>query len=284
MKSIIFAALIAYASAEVSFGNTVDDGSQIGSSDGSSVEGSEVAPVDTPAVETPAAETPAAEGVDTDKADELVQTDNYEAETAAWETDSKINTTDYFDNAAAKGEMKDFEWDSFDMSEFTFTDLLDLLNNDKQVTDLKDQVQLNYVNWYTSEATKLPEVCDAGKECRAEIKKTATEYISVEWQNTMTSIKSIITSTIDDSRVLLQEAYKAAFYCEGGCTCEFVETRFAHLVASYKEVESSIEWYEREIEVRLNYFTELDVNCSHFSEEDNRVDINAILDDDMASI
>jgi len=287
MKSIIFAALIAYASAASQFGNTLDDGEQLGSSDGTAVAGSEVlTPIevqDEPIADVAAPEE-VVEGVDTDKADELIQTDNYEAETAAWETDDKINTTDFFDNAATKGEMADFKWDSFDMSEFTFTDLLNLLNNDQQVTDLKDQVQLNYVNWYTQEAAKLPEVCEAGKKCRADIKAEATEYISVEWQNTMTSIKSIITSTIDDSRVLLQEAYKAAFYCEGGCTCEFVETRFAHLVASYKEVESSIEWYEREIDVRLNYFTELDVNCSHFLEEDNRPAINADLEGEIAGI
>lgn len=91
----------------------------------------------------------------------------------------------------------------------------------------------------------------------------------------MASIKSVITSTIDESRILLQDAYKAAFYCEGGCTCEFVETRFAHLVASYKEVETSISWYEREIDVRLGYFDELDVDCYHFTEKDERAELNA---------
>lgn len=100
----------------------------------------------------------------------------------------------------------------------------------------------------------------------------------------MASIKTIITSTIDESRVLLQDAYKAAFYCEGGCTCEFVETRFAHLVASYQEVESSIAWYEREISVRLGYFGELDVNCSHFEEDDNRDELNAELEEELAGV
>lgn len=82
-------------------------------------------------------------------ADQLIETDEYVAEKADWETEEKINTTDYFNNAETMAEMKDFQWDSFDMSEFTFTDLLNLLNNDSQVAALKDQVQDNYVNWYT---------------------------------------------------------------------------------------------------------------------------------------
>ena len=52
------------------------------------------------------------------------------AQAAAWETDTKINTTDFKDNAAEKGEMDEFSWDSFDMSNFTFSDLLDLLSSD----------------------------------------------------------------------------------------------------------------------------------------------------------
>jgi hypothetical protein len=275
MKSIIFAALIAYASATSLFDDVQSDEIELGSSSGEAISTSDVTVAPVLDATQESGFVGEDEGVNTDMSDSLIQTDDYVAETADWETETKINTTDYYDNAATKAEMKDFEWDSFDMSEFTFTDLLNLLNNDAQVAELKDQVQTNYVNWYTQEAEKLPEVCDAGRQCRAEIKAEATQYISVEWQNTMASIKSVITSTINDSRVLLQEAYKAAFYCEGGCTCEFVETRFAHLVASYKEVETSIEWYQREIDVRLGYFGELDRDCPHFDEKDERDALNA---------
>jgi hypothetical protein len=170
MKSIIFAALIAYASATSQFENVANDGEQLPDSNADQAAASEVAapvePVDPVEPVAPSDDAVAAPEVDTtidtDLADTLIATENYEAETAAWETETKINTTDYFDNAETKKEMEDFEWDSFDMSEFTFTDLLNLLNNDQQVTDLKDQVQNNYVNWYTAEATKLPQVCEAG--------------------------------------------------------------------------------------------------------------------------
>jgi hypothetical protein len=164
MKSIIFAALIAYASATSQFENVANDGEQLPDSNADEAAASEVAaPVEPVAPSDDAVAAPEVDTtIDTDLADTLIATENYEAETAAWETETKINTTDYFDNAETKKEMEDFEWDSFDMSEFTFTDLLNLLNNDQQVTDLKDQVQNNYVNWYTAEATKLPQVCEAG--------------------------------------------------------------------------------------------------------------------------
>ena len=264
MKSIIFAALLAIANAQ--FTNVANDNVTVGSST--------AAEVTTDAVEaTPVPDATA--GVDTDRSDELIQTDDYEAQQAAWETDTKINTTDFKDNAAEKGEMDEFSWDSFDMSDFTFSDLLDLLSSDSQVQKLSDGVREQYMARYAQEALELPEVCEAGKECRRLIKEEAKQYISVEWQETMKSIKSIVTNTIVESRELLKEAYKAAFYCDGGCTCEFVEARYSHLVASYKEVESSISWYEQEISVRLGYFGELDDNCPHHDDEDKRAALDA---------
>lgn len=119
MKSIIFAALLAIANAQ--FDNVANDDATVGSST--------AAEVATDAVEaTPVLDATA--GVDTDRSDELIQTDDYEAQQAAWETETKINTTDFKDNAAEKGEMDEFSWDSFDMSNFTFSDLLDLLSSD----------------------------------------------------------------------------------------------------------------------------------------------------------
>jgi len=91
----------------------------------------------------------------------------------------------------------------------------------------------------------------------------------------MKNIQTTIVQTITDSRELLKKAYKDAFYCEGGCTCEFVEARFAHLIASYEEVVTSIAWYETEIGIRLNYFTQLDVNCPHHDDKDRRIEIDA---------
>ena len=117
----------------------------------------------------------------TDASADLINTDEYTAATAAWENDTKINTTDYHLNAANKADMVDFAWDNFDMSEFTFTDLLDLLASDSQVEDLKDAVKSNYVTRYEEECAKLPQVCASGEQCRKDIKITATEFISTEW-------------------------------------------------------------------------------------------------------
>ena len=185
MKSIIFAALLAIANAM--FDNVANDDVTVGSSN--------AAEVTTAAVDaTPVLDATA--GVDADRSDELIQTDDYEAQNASLETYTKINTTDFKDNAAEKGEMDEFSWDAFDMSNFTFSDLLDLLSSDSQVQKLSDGVREQYMARYTQEATELPEVCEAGKECRRLIKEQARQYISVEWQETMKSIKSIVTITI----------------------------------------------------------------------------------------
>lgn len=151
MKSIIFAALLAIANAQ--FDNVANDEVTVGSSAASEVATDAV--VAAPEVAAPA-------GVDTDRSDELIQTDDYVAQQAAWETEEKINTTDFKNNAAEKGEMDEFSWDSFDMSDFTFSDLLDLLSSDSQVQALADGVREQYMLRYQQEAAELPEVCEAG--------------------------------------------------------------------------------------------------------------------------
>ena len=172
MKSIIFAALIALAHAQVDlFGNTDTNEEAMGSSDTGSVVTEEVAAV--PVVDTAAAAAAAAADAaaaaaaaaaaealaaadaaavaaaeveaqrvadaarDAAALAELNSTTEYQKTTANWETESKIDTTDYHLNAANKADMVDFAWDNFDMSEFTFTDLLNLLANDDQVNTLK---------------------------------------------------------------------------------------------------------------------------------------------------
>jgi len=110
------------------------------------------------------------------------------------------------------------------------------------------------------------------------------QYLTAEWEATMKMIRSTVERTVDESRELLKTAYKDAFYCEGGCTCEFVEARYSHLVASYKEIQDSIAWYEKEISVREAYFGELDVNCPKFLELDERVELNEILGREIANL
>jgi len=173
MKSIIFAALIAIAAADDLFANVASSSDTMGSSTTEAVVTDSVDA--TPVVEDAVVQ------VVTDASADLINTDEYTAATAAWENDTKINTTDYHLNAANKADMVDFAWDNFDMSEFTFTDLLDLLASDSQVEDLKDAVKSNYVTRYEEECAKLPQVCASGEQCRKDIKITATEFISTEW-------------------------------------------------------------------------------------------------------
>jgi len=324
MKSIVFAALIAYTTASQQFGNVAAESETLASADSEAVITDAVDAVPEVVVAAPEVVEEvvvAAPGVveevvvaalevveevvvaapevveevvvaapevveEAAASPALVAADSaeYVAEAAAWETDSKINTTDNWNNEKEKGDMDEFSWDQFDMSEFTFSDLLNLLKSDDQVVALAQGVKANYVARYEQEASELPEVCDAGKECRRKIKVEATEYLTLEWEETMKMIRSTVEHTVSESRELLKQAYKDAFYCEGGCTCEFVEARYSHLVASYKEIQDSIVWYENEIDVRLNYFTELDTHCVHFLELDERAALEETLQGEIADL
>lgn len=59
----------------------------------------------------------------------------------------------------------------------------------------------------------------------------------------------------------MEAAYKEAFSCEPGCACEFVENRYAYLISTIKEIDTSIDWYKSEISVRKGYIEALDDSC-----------------------
>jgi len=168
MKSIVFAALIAYAAAsQEGFASNSADDATIASADSESV--------DTAIVGGDAGTANGGADAADDASPALIaaDSDEFAAETAKWETETKITTTDNWDNEKEKGAMDDFSWDNFDMSEFTFSDLLNLLESDDQVKSLALGVKTNYVARYEQEAAELPEVCDLGKKCRKLIKEEA---------------------------------------------------------------------------------------------------------------
>jgi len=84
MKSIIFAALIAYASATSQFENAQTDDVEVGSSSGDAITTSDVTVAPTEDVTQESGFEAEAEGVNTDMSDSLIQTDDYVAETADW--------------------------------------------------------------------------------------------------------------------------------------------------------------------------------------------------------
>lgn len=110
-------------------------------------------------------------------------------------------------------------------------------------------------------------MCEAGKVCRTTIRETLITTIQNEWTTVVTDISKIVERTIDDSRQIMEAAYKEAFSCEPGCACEFVENRYAYLISTIKEIDTSIEWYKSEIAVRKGYITSLDHSCVRLNDE-----------------
>lgn len=110
--------------------------------------------------------------------------------------------------------------------------------------------------------------------------------VKAEWITILTNIQDVISSTVDHSRIIMEAAYKDAFSCEPGCPCEFVENRYAYLISTIREIDTSIAWYESEIAVRKTYIGELDTTCPRFWDEFNPqwADLKTEHDNKVASI
>lgn len=60
----------------------------------------------------------------------------------------------------------EFDWDTYELQGFTFSRLLETVNNDEAKIELAGQVRAGFISYYESATAGLPEVCESGKECR----------------------------------------------------------------------------------------------------------------------
>lgn len=126
------------------------------------------------------------------------------------------------------------------MSQFTFADLMDLLNSDATSAALAERVKGSFKEYYETQTEKLPDVCEGGRKCREEIKSAAMIAIKAEWEATLDMIRSEIQTTLELSRTELETSYKSAYYCKHGCQCQYIESRYAEIKASIQMIESRI--------------------------------------------
>lgn len=94
---------------------------------------------------------------------------------------SVTEATIYYDNADAMPAMDEFDAESFSLSGFTLEGLMNTFGDDEHTANLATAVREGFMAYYTQQAAKLPEVCDSGKRCRAEIKEAVKGDVSETW-------------------------------------------------------------------------------------------------------
>ena len=95
---------------------------------------------------------------------------------------SVTRATDFRNNADVKIDFTAIDWTNYDMSEFKFKQLSDLFSNGDLADDLSARVRDDWLDYFKNEAaTKLPEVCEPGQECRQAIINEAQTKIKEDW-------------------------------------------------------------------------------------------------------
>ena len=83
----------------------------------------------------------------------------------------------------------------------------------------------------------MPDVCEAGAACRAEIADAAKAQIYDEWNKALVNIQTELTDTINQAKKKMENAYTDAYYCDDGCTCEFIDNSYTFLRAQIDTID-----------------------------------------------
>lgn len=201
-------------------------------------------------------------------------------------------TTDIYGNKAEKIDYVEFSWDSFQVTDWKFSDLIELIRDDDQAQIVAADIRQSFMDRYRQEVENLPQVCEPGKQCRREILEVLKANISVLTQDAVTQIQQAIETTVKNTRKHLKSAYEDAYYCDHGCECQFVENTYTYLLTQIEEHETRIEGWKNEQTVLFGRIESVPYECEkEFSgirdeyeakwaamDAENQAQINALAD------
>jgi len=73
----------------------------------------------------------------------------------------------------------------------------------------------------------LLETCDAGTLCREEIEKSMKESMKKTWKNIVDTFKETVTTTVAETRTLVDTNWKSLIQCETSHPCcRYTETEW----------------------------------------------------------
>lgn len=105
------------------------------------------------------------------------------------------------------------------------------------------------MEYYNQYANALPEVCDAGKKCRNDIRVNVRQEVMSQWESAITAVKNTLAATIAVSQHKFKQAYEDAFFCDHGCQCQFIEKQYTELNNAINEKLGLISRLEVEIDM-----------------------------------
>ena len=112
----------------------------------------------------------------------------------------------------------------------------------------------------------LPEVCDAGQECRDKIFNEAKQTMAAEWAAVIQQVCVKFGDSWTKTKKFLENGYKEEFVCEPECYCEEIEQTYIDHVRLYREIESEITDIETEIKPLVAKQADVLVNCPDYAE------------------
>lgn len=91
------------------------------------------------------------------------------------------------------------------------------------------------------EATsELPEVCDGGAACRADIEAEHRGYISAQWMLTLQSIATQLENVVIKTEHIMTNAYRAVEVCDPECPCDSILVEYREVLSLQEEIYDEI--------------------------------------------
>lgn len=134
------------------------------------------------------------------------------------------------------------------LEEFTLTNMLASADTEDRTAfnDFFEAAKESWMEQWRAQKERLPPVCTKGTECRTRIETRVRGDLLQDWEKRIQKIVDHLQAFGRTANQELSNAYDAAFECDHGCECRYIENQYVFLVAQIEKFEEEI----RELESR----------------------------------
>jgi len=144
------------------------------------------------------------------------------------------------------------EWQAFEGKE---------LLTEASRTAFTTTVITNLVEEWQTSFKYLPNVCDPGIACRAEIEKQLVIDLEEKWKKMLVSIDTKLKQTKITVGEGLVSFYTEAYECDPGCTCDNIMTEYDQIIKWQEDLSSRIVEYTENLDGLIVNETTIIASC-----------------------
>jgi len=139
-----------------------------------------------------------------------------------------------------------------------------LLQFNEQSAAVSAGIAQTFQDQFLMFADELPEVCEDGAACRADVSVIYRAMISEQWIIALTSIMTQLENVVLKSENIMKIAYEEAALCAPECPCDYIMTEYIDIMVLQTEITQEITLLEHELEFLTEEQTGILTTCPDY--------------------